>query len=234
MNIYILSSGSKGNATLIESKNAKILIDIGISLKKLEEKLKEININPAEIEKVLITHEHGDHINGLKALVKKYKTPVLFPDTQKKIKINDFQIDSIRTSHDVENSFGFIIKNKEKEIVYITDTGYINKKYFDKLKNKNSYIIESNHDIEMLMKNKYPYYLKQRIIGDKGHLSNKDAAFYINKFIGEKTRDIILVHLSEESNTQEIAKKEMVNKIKNKKIKVSVCTQNKIKKIRVN
>ncbi len=93
--------------------------------------------------------------------------------------------------------------------MYITDTGYINVKYHEKLKNKNLYIIESNHDIEKLMNGKYPYHLKQRILSDEGHLSNKDCSYYLKTFIGENTNNIILIHLSEENNTEELAYNEL-------------------------
>ena len=121
-------------------------------------------------------------------------------------KIKDLTITSIKTSHDAEDSNGYIIENEDKQIVYITDTGYINIKNHKKLKDKTMYILESNHDVEMLMNNpNYPYHIKQRILGDKGHLSNKDSAYYLKKFIGENTKHIILAHLSEHNNTDELA-----------------------------
>ena len=195
MKISVLSSGSKGNSTLIQTKNTKILIDLGVTKSYVEEKLKEIEVEPKEIKAILITHNHVDHIQGLKVFLKKYKplvyvteellellkeydfaaNYVIFDD--KSQIIDDLKIDLIKTSHDAKGSLGFIISDDKKSCVYITDTGYINNRYFEKLKNHNLYILESNHDVAMLMDGNYPYHLKQRILGNKGHLSNDDAAF---------------------------------------------------------
>lgn len=220
MNVSVLSSGSKGNTTYIESKNAKILIDAGNSSKYIIEKLQELNINPNEIDAILITHVHVDHIKGLQVLLKRinpcvYMTEKMYPYLdyvknycfikESTFSIKDLTINVIKTSHDTEDSVGYIVNNDDKSIVYITDTGYINNKYFDILSNRNIYIMESNHDIEMLNNGRYPFELRQRILSDKGHLSNYDSAKYLSKFIGNKTKYILLAHLSEENNTKELA-----------------------------
>lgn len=220
MKVSVLSSGSKGNTTYIETKNAKILIDAGNSSKYILEKLQELNVNPNDIDAILITHIHVDHVKGLPVLLKKinpciYMTEKMHPyldyienytiietDT---ITIKDIEVNVIKTSHDTDDSVGYIINNEGKSIVYITDTGYINRKYFDLLKNRNIYIMESNHDVEMLNNGKYPFELRQRILSDKGHLSNYDSAKYLSTFIGQNTKYILLAHLSEENNTQELA-----------------------------
>lgn len=220
MKVSVLSSGSKGNTTYIETKNAKILIDAGNSSKYILEKLQELNVNPNDIDAILITHIHVDHVKGLPVLLKKinpcvYITEKMHPyldyienytiietDT---ITIKDIEVNVIKTSHDTDDSVGYIINNEGKSIVYITDTGYINRKYFDLLKNRNIYIMESNHDVEMLNNGKYPFELRQRILSDKGHLSNYDSAKYLSTFIGNNTKYILLAHLSEENNTQELA-----------------------------
>lgn len=223
MKICVLASGSKGNSCYIETKEAKILIDLGINCLTLEKKLKQINVTPKEIDAILITHTHTDHTAGLKVFTKKYHTKVYQTEIMYKelkdsvteyefinnqIQIKDATITAIKTSHDTEDSNGYIIESNNKSLVYITDTGYINKKNHNLLKNKNIYVLESNHDIDLLMNNpKYPYHIKQRILGDRGHLSNKDSAYYLSKFIGENTKYIILAHLSEENNTDEIALK---------------------------
>ena len=119
--------------------------------------------------------------------------------------INDLKIEVIKTSHDTEDSVGYIINDNNKSVVYITDTGYINQKYYKILSNRNIYIFESNHDIEMLNNGSYPFEIRKRILSDKGHLSNYDSAKYLAKFIGPDTKKIILAHLSEENNTTELA-----------------------------
>ena len=217
MKVLVLASGSKGNSTYIEYKNTKILIDLGISSMSLNKKLDNINVTPDELDAILITHTHVDHIGGLKTYIKKHETPIYltnimydeldldipnptFIDSEI-LTINDIEIRVIKTSHDTNDSLGYIIK-ADKELVYITDTGYINKKYFKEIYDKNIYIFESNHDVEMLIDGKYPHYLKQRILSDKGHLSNKDSAYYLSKLTGQNTSHIVLAHLSEDNNTE--------------------------------
>lgn len=245
MKVSVLSSGSKGNTTYIETKQTKILIDAGNSSKYIIGKLEEIGINPKEIDAILITHTHSDHIKGLPVLLKKinpcvYMTKKMYPQLlfvenyifieNDKITIKDLEIDVIKTSHDADDSVGYIVNNQEKSIVYITDTGYINHKYFDLLKNRNIYILESNHDIEMLNNGRYPFELRQRILSDKGHISNYDSAKYLSKFIGDKTKKIILAHLSEENNTEELAYNTLKERLAKEKIEfndIIIAKQNK-------
>ena len=233
MKISVLSSGSKGNTTYIETKEAKILIDAGNSSKYIINKLTELHVDPKTIDAILITHVHSDHIKGLSVLLKNtnpciYMTEKMHPylDFVKNyyiidnnsFSIKDISINVIKTSHDIEDSVGYIITNNDKSVVYITDTGYINQKYHNILKNKNIYIIESNHDIEMLNNGSYPFELRQRILSDKGHLSNYDSAKYLAKFIGNNTKKIVLAHLSEENNTEELAYKTLIDRLKKEKI----------------
>ena len=230
MRIKVVASGSKGNVTLIDNDNVKILIDAGISLKKVEERLKE-KINNIDI--IIITHSHDDHIKGLNSYIKKFN-PLIITQSEEisssnifncqEYKVNNVKINLFNLSHDVKCS-GISIKGT-KELIYITDTGYINSKILENIKNKDMYIIESNHDIEMLRKSKYPFYLQQRILGDRGHLSNESCSKYIEKIIGEKTKNIILAHLSEDNNTKELAYQTTYEKIKNKNINLQVATQN--------
>ena len=149
-----------------------------------------------------------------------YLTNYIFIEGDK-ISIKDMEIDVIKTSHDTEDSVGYIVSNNNKSVVYITDTGYINKKYFELLHNRNVYIFESNHDIEMLNNGKYPFELRQRILSDKGHLSNYDSAKYLSKFIGSDTKKIILAHLSEENNTEELALQTLTERLAKEKINFS-------------
>ena len=224
MKISVLASGSKGNSTILLINNKIILIDAGMTCAYVEEQMKDLNIN--KIDFVILTHTHADHIGGLKVIIKKYN-PVVYLTLnmyheldirldnyviiQGDFNINELNVEVFKTSHDVLESNGYIFNYEDKSIVYITDTGYINVKYHEKLKNKNMYIIESNHDIEKLMNGKYPYHLKQRILSDEGHLSNKDCSYYLKTFIGANTSNIILIHLSEENNTEFLALNELKN-----------------------
>ena len=220
MKIVVLASGSKGNSTYIEYNNTKILIDMGISSSMLEKKLASVGADINYLDAVLITHTHIDHVGGLKTFNKKHDIPIYLTQIMYEeldfelnnyefmnsnvLQIGDIEILVIKTSHDTNDSIGFVIRG-DKEVVYITDTGYINKKYFRAIYNKNIYIFESNHDIEMLMNGKYPHYIKNRILGDRGHLSNRDSAYYLSKLAGDNTSHIVLAHLSEENNSEEKA-----------------------------
>ena len=239
MRIKVIASGSKGNSTFIESNNTRILIDAGINYSRIKATLEEINVDPISLDGIIISHTHSDHIGGLSSVIKKLKIPVfikeeLYSEIKKVIpsdyivivedqilQIGDLDIEIINASHDVP-AFGFIISDSKRKILYLTDTGYINRKYYEKLNNLDAYIIESNHDEKMLMDGPYPYILKQRVISDKGHLSNKYTGRFLNKSIGNKTKCIILAHISENNNTEELALEQVKDELKscnyNKKI----------------
>lgn len=240
MRVVVLASGSKGNVTYVEDNDTKLLIDIGKPCSYIEKELKDIGVDPNTINAVLITHTHFDHIDGIRTFYKKYK-PTIYVMPQmvtvlneflgefdytyydKITQINHLKVDVIRTSHDAPDSVGFVIDDR---LVYITDTGYLNEKLFPILTNKHVYIMESNHDIEMLYNGSYPYYLKRRIASDKGHLSNQDASRCLSKLIGDNTKHIVLAHLSQENNTKEKALETFLNTIEEcSNLNVMVATQ---------
>lgn len=221
MKFKVIASGSKGNCTYIECGDKCFLIDVGISYQKIMTSLKEDGKTPLDIDGIFISHKHDDHIKGLASFVKKTNTKVfltkeLISDLKEiipkenivkiteELQIGEIKVTLMPTSHDVK-SYGFLIEYFDKSLVYITDTGYINRKFYQMTENKNIYIIEANHDEEMLMNGPYPYYLKQRVISDVGHLSNRYTGKYLKKIIGDNTRYIFLAHLSEKNNTKELA-----------------------------
>ena len=235
MKICVLASGSKGNSSYIETNQTKSLVDIGMSAGYIAKSLKNIGVNPSDIQRIFITHTHTDHIAGLKVFLKKYHPTVYLTEKMEKelgfdiddkvyidegVSIADLDVGVVKMSHDAADSNGYIFSSLNKSIVYITDTGYIHVKNFDKLKNKSVYVFESNHDIRMLKDGKYPYYLQQRILSDKGHLSNKDSAYYLSEFIGDNTEKIILIHLSEENNKPEVALKTLLDTLEKKNIRI--------------
>lgn len=247
MRVCLLSSGSKGNSCLVATNNTKILIDFGTTSQYVCNELNKLEIKPSEIDAILITHTHSDHIQGLKVFLKKYHPKIYVNEIIKELLekeigefnyelyqdneafINDLTINVIKTSHDAKGSVGFVIKEGIKSMVYITDTGYINKKYFEKLKNRDLYILESNHDVLMLKNGPYPYYLQQRVVGDKGHLSNEQASNYLCDFIGENTKKIVFAHLSEKNNTPDKVIETFNEKIKSNNIEFNdyiIGTQN--------
>ena len=235
MKICVLASGSKGNCAYIETSKTKSLVDLGMSAGYVAKALKNIGVDPSLIQRVFITHTHSDHVAGLKVFLKKYH-PVVYLTEKMETELNfdiedkvyidndmeivDLAVTVIKTSHDAADSNGYVFSSQGKSIVYITDTGYIHVKNFPKLENKNVYVFESNHDVRMLREGRYPYYLQQRILSDKGHLSNKDSAYYLSKFIGDRTEKIILIHLSEENNRPEVALNTLLDTLKDKEVRV--------------
>ena len=214
MRFVIVQSGSNGNATLVIDKGRVLLIDMGVGIRVLKDTLLNENLNIFNINAMLLTHEHWDHTSGIKYLppLPIYCTKetlnnenVVEIEPYKEFQIEHFKITPISTSHDVRNPLGFVIENEEEKLVYLTDSGKITLKSLKKLGNADYYIIESNHDSDMLMATNRPMMLKRRILSTKGHLSNEQSATYMTKCIGEKTKEIILAHLSEEANCPEVA-----------------------------
>lgn len=239
MKIVVIQSGSKGNATLVIDQGRVLLIDMGTTLKVVKEALSKENMNLLNIDAMLLTHEHIDHTFGIRYLpplpIYCTKETLDLPNTveiepYKKFKIEHFEITPVSTSHDVNNPVGFIIKNKEEKLVYLTDSGKIPGKSLSKLNNADYFVIESNHDVDMLLNSNRPWYLKKRILSDKGHLSNEQSAIYMSKCVGDKTKQIILAHLSEECNDPTVALKTYKKifkdaKINTRKIKFIVSNQ---------
>lgn len=222
MKVVVLSSGSKGNVTYLEINNKKFLLDAGRNYKYINENLKDIGVDVKDIDYVVITHNHKDHVSALKTLlaktgaalivsekmfysiedVKEYKHIIVLED---EINLDGIHITSFKSSHDAPDSRNYVFECDEKKLAYVTDTGYVNAKNFKYLKNLDIYLFESNHDIELLMNGPYPEWLKRRVYSDEGHLSNKMASFYLTKLIGKKTKKIVLIHLSETNNLESIA-----------------------------
>ncbi len=235
MLVSVLASGSEGNSTFIQTKDKKILIDIGMNNKYITDRLAELNVKPSEIDYVFITHTHADHTGAMKVFFKNNK-PYVFLDEKMMpeldflsdypnlcfdngpIVFDSLTVEIFKTSHDAPGSRGYIFKEDGKSFVYVTDTGYINHKLFDKLSNHSLYVFESNHDIEMLMHGRYPAWLKRRIRGDEGHLSNQQSAFYLSKFIGPNTKEVVLAHLSKENNDPELALNNLKDTLHNNNI----------------
>ncbi len=218
MKIVFASLGSKGNATLIQEGDTLIQIDMGVSLKCVRAGLEVLGKSFSDIEALFITHEHTDHIKGLPLY--KNKIPVYtgegtlpgipeerFLHEGEAIDIGELTIMPFRSSHDAVHPFNFVILGGGKKFGYVTDTGYIRSRGLKALKNCDYYLMESNYDIQMLMNGKYTAYLKRRIHGKKGHLSNIDSALYCSEIMGSKTRQIFLGHMSDDNNLPEVALK---------------------------
>ncbi len=222
--------------------NTNLIIDMGISYLTLKRSLEENSLSFTDFSGILITHCHTDHIKGLTSLLKHTKLSVYIPEemydslkeyvpkercvfVSDEFNIDNVNIELIHTSHDAPYSVGFVIEYKKKSMVYVTDTGYINRKYLNRMVNKDAYVIESNHDEEMLMDGPYPRFLKERVISDKGHLSNRTTAKYLRKIMGNNTKNVVLAHLSENNNTEEKALEAMKEEKINEKATITIARQ---------
>ena len=234
-----LYSGSSGNSSLIQTNNTKILVDAGVSCKKIVDALNSINIQPSEINAILITHEHSDHTNGVGLFSKKYNIPVYANietwnamPTQKnkldeknikffnfeKFNIGDLTILPFSIPHDAANPCGFNIYNEDKKLSIATDIGHITTEVLDKLSNSSFLLLESNYDLNTLKCSHYPYPLKQRIFGPNGHLSNDDAGKTISYLAEHGLNKVMLGHLSRENNFPELAYKTVVEQLINNNV----------------
>lgn len=223
-----LYSGSRGNSLFIKNNDTRILIDAGVSTKKITTALQEIGESPDKIDAVVISHEHKDHIQGIKVFFKKYGVPVyanantwgqiekftedVIPESERKyfttneeFKIKDITIKPFLISHDAAEPVGFNFFAEGKKLTTATDLGYISKDIMTALDASDLIFIESNHDKEMLKMGVYPWPLKQRILSKEGHLSNDTAGRAIAYFAKRGTKKFILGHLSQNNNFPELA-----------------------------
>ena len=222
-----LYSSSSGNCTLISDKETNILIDAGVSASKICDSLKELGVSPDEIDAILVTHEHTDHICGLRVFCKKYNTSVYasvktaekisetFPDIPKGnlhtvspsevFKIRSMTAKAFQTPHDSSGPYGYCVWAEDKKYCVATDTGTVTKSMLTNLAGAEAVLIESNHDEEMLKNGPYPYILKKRILSDTGHLSNSSCAWLSTQLALWGTKRIIIGHLSEKNNTPQKA-----------------------------
>lgn len=216
MKIIVVESGSKGNATLIYDQGRLLLIDMGVTQTSLKNALATIGKKMIDIRALLLTHGHSDHTKGIQYLTPMpiYCSPraydTMFGETIKPFKtfkIDHFMITPIAASHDAPDTMGFVIENKTEKLVYLTDTGMIPDESLALMKNATYYVIEANHNIKKLHQTNRPASLKLRILSDEGHLSNEASAIYMSELVGDRTKEIILAHLSEEANDPELALK---------------------------
>ena len=224
-----------GNCLYVESENTKLLIDAGVSLKKIETGLETLNVSPSSLDGILVTHEHSDHIQSLGNLSKKFNLPVYansetfdampkqtdkisaeninkFKVTEK-FQIKDIEVNPFSIPHDAANPCGFNISNNSDKISIATDIGHMTNDILKQLEDSKFILLESNYDTEVLKYSKYPYLLKQRIAGPNGHLSNEIASKVINYLLQGNLKTAMLGHLSKESNFPELAYQTVVDEI---------------------
>lgn len=229
MRLCSIASGSAGNCIYVGSDCTHILLDAGISAKRVEEGLKSLEINPKELDAILVTHEHSDHIQGLGVLARKYGIPIyatkgtvegirqtcsvgkideaLFNTVSSDCRfyVKDVCVTPFSISHDAKEPVGYTFKCDGKKAAVATDLGTYNDYILDKISNCDVLMAEANHDIHMLQVGPYPYYLKQRILSDHGHLSNENCGRMISEALHDGVKHIVLGHLSKENNYPDLA-----------------------------
>ena len=229
MEIVVIGSGSSGNTTYIKGSSATILIDAGISLRQIKSRLKENGIEDVKYDGLLITHEHIDHTKYITSILKNNDMPLyineksylslnpdifnniknmnhVFVNPFEKIKINDMEIEFFPLSHDTRECLGIIVRENGKKVVYVADTGYLETDYRTILKDADCYLFEANYDPGMEMNSNRTQMLKNRVLGDLGHLSNEDSAVNLSYLITERTKSICFIHRSRECNSLDILK----------------------------
>ncbi len=229
MRLCSIASGSSGNCIYVGSDTTHLLVDVGISGKRTEAGLKELGLKMEDIDGIFITHEHSDHIAGLGVLARKYGTPLyatkgtiqaiqkttalgripeeLFHPVRadEKIIIKDMVCNPMKISHDAAEPVAYRLQHGKQRVGIVTDLGTYNEYTVESLRGMDALLLEANHDIKMLQVGPYPYHLKQRILGDRGHLSNERAGQLLCSLIHDNLKAVMLGHLSKENNLPELA-----------------------------
>lgn len=232
LRVCLLASGSKGNSLYIETGRTKILVDAGLSAREVTARLALIGVSGSEIDGIILTHEHGDHLRGVGALARKFNVPVLvsYPACRQAAQLfcsvrlvefesgcpfafRDILLDPFPVPHDTVDPVGLVIQSHEGKIGVATDFGIVTRLVREKLTGCEVLVLESNHDEEMLANGPYPWHLKQRVKSRHGHLSNRDSAELFSEVLSPELECLFLAHLSEVNNQPAMALKAFSEKI---------------------
>ncbi len=229
MELYSIASGSSGNCIYVGDNQSGLLVDVGISMKRIREGLIQQELDFDQVEGIVITHEHSDHISGLGPILRKYQIPVyategtiryildsgkmknvdtdLFcvVEPNRSVKVADMEVTPFSISHDATDPVCYTIEKQQKKVSVATDMGTYSDYTVSHIKDSDAMLLEANHDINMLQVGSYPYSLKMRILGDRGHLSNDRSAHLIENVLHDKLQYVMLGHLSQENNLPELA-----------------------------
>lgn len=257
MKICSIASGSSGNCIYVGSQQSSILIDAGISGKRIEVGLNSIDMTTKDVNGILVTHEHSDHIQGLGVLARRYGIPIYgtkgtleavsqsssigkIPDglfheinADEDFTVGDLEVSPFSISHDAAQPVGYRVHKGDKSVAVATDLGHYDDYIVEKLQGLDVLLLESNHDVNMLQVGRYPYYLKRRILGDRGHLSNETAGQLLCSLLHDDMKAILLGHLSQENNYEALAYETVCaevtmgeNPYKSKDFKITVAHRN--------
>lgn len=245
MKISVLGSGSAGNCSFIEVGGKKILVDVGYSLKKIEEKLESIHQKINEIDAIFITHDHSDHIKAFGTISRKYNIPLYVHEDSikqvykklgkvnmdnvnllcdRKVFIDNILVENFDVMHDSAHNLGYSFYYKNEKLSYVTDIGKITNIVKRACSDSDFLAFESNYDIDMLLNGSYHWKLKNRVKSNVGHISNEEATKFLRDIANNRLKKIILLHLSEENNKPELAYNELRPKI-DKRISIEISNQ---------
>ena len=224
MKLCVLGSGSSGNSTFIEHGSTRFLIDAGLRAKELVERLSRIQVDPATLDAIFISHEHHDHIGGAGPLARKFKIPIYISPralnhtssalqhlahvpiaADLPMQLGSITVTPFSTPHDSVDPLGFALRAGSCRVCILSDIGFLPESVRNRLRNCDLLVIESNHDLEMLRTGPYPWSLKQRVMSNYGHLSNEALAYFLNEHVDGLQRKIMLTHLSRQNNHPQIA-----------------------------
>lgn len=223
----VLGSGSTGNATIIQGNDKTVLVDAGMSMKKLDELMRERGVAGHELDALLVTHEHSDHIKGLGAFARKYELSIfankstwdamerhvgkipaekrVYIETGEELSFGSMQVQSYPISHDAAEPVGYCFEENGEKLSLATDLGYVSEKVKRHIIDSDVLVLESNHDTEMLRMGRYPWNTKRRILSDVGHLSNVAAGEALLELMTDRTKRVYLAHLSLDHNMMDLA-----------------------------
>lgn len=226
LRVVALGSGSRGNAVFVEAGRARLLVDAGLSARALTERLGAIGVAPRSLDAVLLSHEHQDHARGAERFSNRHRVPLACshetlealdrspqhfaawrPLEEGGTDFGDLRVEAFDVPHDAARPVGFVLHGEGQRVGVVTDLGHATTLVVERLRGCDVLLIESNHDADMLRRGPYPWHLKQRVSGRMGHLSNADAARLLEASADERCRAVVLLHLSENNNTPQLARR---------------------------